>query len=580
MADLRLNVIGQDEASVTLDTVAGKVVGISKVLVDFAKSSVKASEEQAKADRQLAAVAGEATDAFKAQAAALQDSLGVSDDHVQQLQTMLLRYGEAPAEIDKTIRAIEDLSAATGRDATAALAELTSSATTGRQAFKDLGLEYQTTGSRGEVLRSATEALAKKFGGSAQTEADSLSGSVAKAKQQFGELQETIGAFLTDLIKSSGVVESATQMFKELNFALGGGEDDRFSLTPTQKKMQAVSDEIVGLKATFEDLKRSGAATDVLEHVLDQISAAKKELKELRSFGAFDGTGKADTTLNMKGVAAAKERNDNLKKIDEERARNAADANDYVLSLQRKFDEFAMKAQEDWERESDADFKRAQAEHMKEFVESKNEEVDAIVDKYKAMADAAQKQEQEWSRVGHALGGALANGVASEVEKLAAGEEMDIGDTLLSILAAILPAAGAALGSAVPGLGTMLGGTLGTVAGAALQGVARGTKKKRHSGGWANDDSMARYHAGTWVGSDEEMAVLQNGERVLSRGEVAAMGGPRGVESAVRGGQGALTINAFDAGSMREMFQGRAGRAMLNAARTGIGVPALLFGGR
>ena len=53
-----MNVIGQDEASVTLDTVAGKVVGISKVLVDFAKSSVKASEEQAKADRQLAAVAG------------------------------------------------------------------------------------------------------------------------------------------------------------------------------------------------------------------------------------------------------------------------------------------------------------------------------------------------------------------------------------------------------------------------------------------------------------------------------------------------------------------------------------------
>ena len=97
---------------------------------------------------------------------------------------MLLRYGEAPAEIDKTIRAIEDLSAATGRDATAALAELTSSATTGRQGFQRPRLEYQTTGTRGEVLRSATEALTKKFGGTALAEAGSLNGSILKAKQQ------------------------------------------------------------------------------------------------------------------------------------------------------------------------------------------------------------------------------------------------------------------------------------------------------------------------------------------------------------------------------------------------------------
>ena len=93
---------------------------------------------------------------------------------------------------------------------------------------------------------------------------------------------------------------------------------------------------------------------------------------------------------------------------------------------------------------------------------------------------------------------------------------------------------------------------------------------------------MARYHAGTWVGSDEEAAILQNGERVLSRSEVSAMGGPPGVESAVRGRSGGSTVNiqTFDVGSFREIFQGRGGRGLLDAARTGVGAPALLFGGR
>ena len=84
------------------------------------------------------------------------------------------------------------------------------------------------------------------------------------------------------------------------------------------------------------------------------------------------------------------------------------------------------------------------------------------------------------------------------------------------------------------------------------------------------------------VGSDEEAAILQNGERVLSRSEVSAMGGPPGVESAVRGRSGGSTVNiqTFDAGSFREIFQGRGGRGLLDATRTGVGAPALLFGGR
>ena len=59
------------------------------------------------------------------------------------------------------------------------------------------------------------------------------------------------------------------------------------------------------------------------------------------------------------------------------------------------------------------------------------------------------------------------------------------------------------------------------------------------------------------------------------------MGGKAGVEAAI-GGRGGSTVNiqTFDAGSFRELFGGRGGRGLLDAARTGLGVPAQLFGGR
>src|SRR5687768_4112147 len=84
---------------------AGAALEIAKraytEFVNVMKDSVGAYLEQEKADKMLARVAGENTEAFKRQAAAMQAALGVSDDMVQGLQTMALTFGAAPDQVQK-----------------------------------------------------------------------------------------------------------------------------------------------------------------------------------------------------------------------------------------------------------------------------------------------------------------------------------------------------------------------------------------------------------------------------------------------------------------------------------------------
>lgn len=588
MADLRLNILGNDEASVSLDSVQGKVLGLGKVLLDFSKTSVKAFEEQAKADRQLAAVAGDATEAFKAQASALQSSLGIAGSHVEQLQTMLLRYGEAPAEIDKTIRAIEDLSAATGRDATAALSELTSSVTTGKQAFKDLGLQYDTTGSRGDVLKAATEALAKKFGGSAAADANSLTGAVKIAEQQFGELQTTFGGMIAEFLVKTGAVDSLTEAFRGLNTAITGGDDQqkRYNQkTALMNELELLDAQIKrgvaaythGATDSATGELRSGAKSfaEIKARAVEARAELKKLEEEGRRSSALSTDGAANKTAAGRGGGAGGS-DDSMARFKEslqERISVVTDAAEREAKLWDEHDRAQARVEEEAERD-----------RLNAFEESLDERIDAITDAYREEARLAEeqdkahaKEEARYAKAGEDIGTAFANSLSGAIGKLAEGQEMDLGETLGDILAAVLGVAGAALGSAIPGLGTVAGGLIGGIAGSAIKGV---TRRKRHSGGYAGD-GMARYHAGTWVGSDEEAAILQNGERVLGRHEVAAMGGPQGVERAVRGGGGTtINVSTLDGSTAREYFERAGGRALIDAVRSGRGAPRLLWGGR
>ena len=93
---------------------------------------------------------------------------------------------------------------------------------------------------------------------------------------------------------------------------------------------------------------------------------------------------------------------------------------------------------------------------------------------------------------------------------------------------------------------------------------------------------IPRHHSGAWIGTDESLAILQSQERVLSRGEVGAMGGRQQVDHLAKGGGAAVNVflQAIDSKSAADSFVKDLGAGMKEAKRRGQGdLPALLGAG-
>jgi hypothetical protein len=169
-----------------------------------------------------------------------------------------------------------------------------------------------------------------------------------------------------------------------------------------------------------------------------------------------------------------------------------------------------------------------------------------------ALSDYASKAKDIGADVGQALVGAFqsAEGAVGEFVKIG---KLNFGDLVSSILAdlaklavrkSVLGPIADMLSGALGGMGGIFapvlhsGGMVGnTMSGRIIPALAFAGAPRMHSGGWAG------------LRPDEVPAILQKGERVLSRRELAAQGGSQ----AGGGGQNiAVTINARDAQSFRQ----------------------------
>ncbi len=592
MADLSLNIIGKDSgASDALNSTASSLgavkvaaAGAAAAFVAFSKDSVKAFEEQAKADRQLEAAAGDLTDAFKEQASAFQTTLGVSDDMVQQMQTLLLRFGEAPSQVQATTKALLDYAAFTGTDALSATKTLTSSVESGRAAFKELGISYEATGHKSKDLEAATAALAAKIGGTADADANSLTGSVAKASQQFGELQEAWGGLVAGFVTKTGVVDSARVALEALTRVISGPgaaeqrEDLVARFQANQKWIESNKDlatsQDVFMRRTFDGRKRQ-LDEDLAQ--IEKLDAKARTVLPTTALGGGDDLTKKGREDQKKAAADslkdAESAKDKRAKVaweetaigEEEADKRLKQWADDAAALQKHEDELGM---------IEAD-RRVQQEvfrqHDLEAAKKHQEDLAKVADaELKKQNDMLKKQEAQWEAAGAAIGGALVAALTSAMADALGGEEQDPTEVFGDILAAILGVTGAVVGGVLlPGAGAAVGGALGGLAGA---GVKAATRKRRHDGGWVE---APRYHGGAWVGTDEQPAILQNGERVLSRADVASMGGPRGVDSAVRGGRGGgvnIYVSTLDGGTSADYFARNGTAAMLKNYRLNRGI--------
>lgn len=506
------------------------VQAAASMALKFAQDSVKAYAESERVTKQLERATGSLSAAFEKQASILSKKNAIDDDVIKKQQTMLAQWGAAPKDIEATTQAVLDYAAATGKDAVSATQELMTSVENGGGALKKLGVQFDATGQRTVDLRRAVVALSGKFGGAAGANADTLQGRLDGVSNAFGDLQKAFGAMVADMDAKLGVLSKVRDVLTMIAAGVGAG--------------------LGGLKKVMETGKLSSFAQGAAETGTGGGSSPAIT-------GASPIGGGSDTTNFGR------------------RAMDSA-TGDIIASGKLGEDEGTYSAWDKWQMEQAAAAKKAMdklaadlSEHSDEAwaaVQKGESEVSGLLGAVIGDMDKQSAEMQaKFEATGQALGVGFINALTAELDKLGSGGEFDI----MAFIAGLLPMIGSIFGP--------IGGAIGGLAGAGLRLAG---KRRSHDGSWIG---APRFHGGGWpgVGVDEVPAILQSGERVLSRGEVSAMGGPSGVERAARGGgRGGVTINiaGLDTKSTREFFEDRGGQGLRDAVRSGQGDLARLLG--
>lgn len=213
----------------SLTSIAGSLgvaFGVQQI-IQFGKASAEAFIDAEKnAQLLLFALKGNeaAQGRLMAQASELQNTTIFDDDSIQQAQAFLANQGRTEEQIKKVINAAVELSTVTGVDLNTAVMQLdaTFEGNIGKMGKLDSGFKSLTK----EQLANgaAADLLIEKYGGTAKAMGDTTAGQVAKLKNQFGELQETIGGELIPIIQgfvdsARGLASGDIQAFFENTFA-------------------------------------------------------------------------------------------------------------------------------------------------------------------------------------------------------------------------------------------------------------------------------------------------------------------------------------------------------------------------
>jgi len=606
MADLMLNLLGNSsgatqalqevhhEAGALHEMLEGAVKGAlgnyvsaltsweaaGEKVVDIVKESIQEFAKAESAHRQLAFVAKENTEAFEKQAQAISASFAVKDEDVEHMQTMLLRYGAAPNIVGAATQAILNFSAATGQDANGAMMMLIRGVESGSGSLGRMGVHFDATGNQAHDFASAVEALNEKFGGAGETEADGLTGRMRHLDLAIEDTKKAFGGFFALLEEKTHVLDFvASSLSKGWSGATG---------------------------ATLRLYQSLG---------LLKGPTAKEEVPTVQ------GEAKGGVEMTIGAVSISETEESRLKRIHEK------EADEQRIAEQERFNKRMIKESEDFDLQQDQ-LRQKQLDHTeKEIAESNDlmmkafegqekehtkdlEQIGAMqaeMAKHQTddMAKELTRRTQLWANAGQQIGKALIDGIFSIIQQATSGgnntqsdqakQGIKITQGLFNMVFSLFgmgwlssSAFGAMNAGDSGGAGAGFGAfsnsfsnvrfSGGGTSGFSNQQMAEAgysPPPEQHGGGW-----IQRFHDGGWpMRGDESLIIAQHGERMLSRREVARMGGPSGVEAAVSGGGGrTMVVQAFDSTSMLSFFGGRGSDAMISAMRANIGPLRLALG--
>jgi hypothetical protein len=438
-----------------------------------------------------------------------------------------------------------------------------------------MGVKFEETGDKSKDFAAAIEALNKKFGGAAATEAEGLSGQMRAASIAVDEAKKSFGEFLAMLETKSHVLDVWSGFwrggFGGMQAAVGQ------AIFGTGKTQEAVP----GVEGQNPLAKDGGVDLDIGQV---ELSPSKKQLdKAEKNEEAY--LEKYNKWLDEQWVAARKAEDDDEKAFDDYHdKRNKA-------LMQAQDEEFKIKDEA----------AKAWLEQQKKLDE---QELSEMKEQARLAQEQLKSQEKMWTSAGERIGTVLVEGMISMIQgKGGKGGGPDfaaqLAGAIMGIVGAAIPLFGGLVSFIQKGFGGDFSGATGlgnqakgfftagsgptpppgyvapTNYGASDPSEWENPFPTQHAGGWV------RYHTGGWVGEVPMIGLA--GERVLSQGEVSRMGGRDAVDSAARGGGTTMNVYAFDAQSLLDVFgggsRGVASRAMLNAVRTNKGALREMFGG-
>lgn len=572
---------------------------------DFAIESVAAYLENEQAMRRLRSVAGDLTEGLAAQADAMQEQLGVSGEAIMGMQELALRYGVQRGQLDGLIRATLDYAAATGNDARSALQRLLVGVDNGGAGLARMGIQYKTTGDYGKDLELVVKSLGERFGGTAKTQAETLTGQAHALALAWGEVKESFGGWLLQVAKGIGLTDALRETIFALNALLGIGEAgayresikrrERLNELETERldlldkiKAQTKATESFGLNPLYDPvIQQSHARVAQLDEELDrlrQVSAAAR-LAQQPMLGPQAPGGSRETAKAAKEAAEArekrhKEEQESWEKSQSDIAEAIAQGEKQFAGLkeegtqlqlrlvQEELDKEKKEKQKaiDWEREAAEQWEREKADAR----ERENERALAAFERQQELAKAAQERlhnaaiasgqlalsttldiirGQRQAEVSHqnqmrALNEQYARDM-EEAKQYVGAKSEELGRTALVRLQAGMKAA----------VKTKEFDPLAVIKIAipAIVTIAMSSYGPTQPYAALVGQAVAllmELHEGGWVGDapparKEVPAMLLTGERVLSHREVSAMGGPRAVDEYASGARpsGSTQVN-------------------------------------
>lgn len=599
----------KEEAKATkevLKDMAKAFAAVAAAAAAYTVAAVKAWSDGERVQRQLARATGDYAKELGEQADAMGRVYAVDGDVIKQSQTLLAQWGGVGAATKETTKAILDYAAATGQDAIAATNDLIKQVETGGAGLKKLGVDFTATGDRGKDLAAAVDGIAKKFGGAAAADSAGLNGQAERAKQAFEDLTKAWGGMVGSFVEKSGVLDTVATKLREITSSVFTPEGEKKAQTREfwLEQKRIYEEGLSGRLTLYKDF--ANGVTMTWEEMQTELAKIETQLRpDWQDALTRDGKrGKATgTTAAAEGIAA-KAQAEMLKELSDQKQKAwrddlKAEEMHELEQADKKRDAFAKDLDFEAGRVKEALKKRKElldgydairVEEEKRAAASAErmaqEEIKAQEEAAKKLADLQKSKEQQARQSADAIGAAFVNGLTAQLSKLAEGEELDPAMFVGEILAATVSAAAAIIGSVygMPALGAAVGNLAAMGIRAGASGISaqakKGGRRSYHTGGWVGDEAeLPRYHSGAWIRPDEQMAVLQQGERVLSRAEVTAMGGPRGVDGAAGGSRPGFVVNvsALDAKSAAESFVSGVDRGLRDALRTGQGfLPQLL----